>query len=347
VADSNFDIWRLQANSDVRGLLDAVRQGTPDVRRRAITALRSLSATSAIPALQSILVAEKDAEIRPLLISTLDYLFQQEVDDDDPSAEQHSRVVQFIAQLNSDKPELIIRAIQNLADLNEKIAAESLVVVFHNRQLPPDVRLAAAEALIKLESAPVEITLLGALRHKDWHHRRNAAAVLGQLSADWAIRPLAEALRDEQEIVRRTAYAALKRIATPEALKAIEPPQTVAPTPTTTEKAPEPKPATTSSIIPSAPTIVEPEKPTVPPVPTSDVVTVASPAEPEKPSTQPSDSTEVSLPPPTTDETIPTVESTPAVSTQTTSVSALEVNAPISDEDTQPSTPHVASDDVS
>jgi hypothetical protein len=331
VSDSNFDIWRLQSNSDVRGLLEAVRLATPDVRKRAVTALRALGATSAIPGLQAILVEEKDAEVRALLISTLDYLFQQEMDDDDEQSEEHSRVVQLIAQLNSDKPEQIIRAAQNLAELKEKIAVESLIMVFHNRHLLADVRLAAAEALIKLESAPVEISLLGALRHHDWHHRRNAAAVLGQLSADWAVRPLAAALRDEQEIVRRTAHAALKRIGTPAALKAIEPPQTVTVPPAVT--APASPILAAAEIAPSTPA----------PEPTASQLAVTLPAVvvPQPPPTVATESVVVTpeLPqPPLTASTV--VESAPAVS-------PLEAVAPVDDDDTQPSPPAVLPDDVS
>jgi len=141
VADSNFDIWRLQAQADIHGLIEAVKHGSPDVRKRAATALRALGATSAIPALQSILVSEKDPALRKVLIANLDYLFQQEVDEDeDEVSEHHSRVVHLIAQLNNNNPEHVIRAAQNLADLQEKLAAEALVVVFQNRQLRADVR---------------------------------------------------------------------------------------------------------------------------------------------------------------------------------------------------------------
>lgn len=223
MADFKFDIWRLQAQGDVRGLSQALKDANPDVRRRAATALRALGASSAIPSLQSVLVTESDPDVRAVLISTLDYLFEQEIEDETEGApEDPTQVVRLIAQLNSPRSDHIIRAAQRLGELNEKIAAEALVMVFHNARLPGEVRLAAAEALIKLESAPVEVTLLGALRHPDWRFRRNAAAVLGQLHADWAVGPLSAALKDEHEIVRRTALAALKRIDTPEAQQVVE-----------------------------------------------------------------------------------------------------------------------------
>jgi len=76
--------------------------------------------------------------------------------------------------------------------------------------------------LLKLESAPVEVALLGALRSSEWQVRRNSAAILGQLRAGWAVEPLAKAMFDGNEIVRKTAYAALKRINTPQAQRAIQ-----------------------------------------------------------------------------------------------------------------------------
>jgi hypothetical protein len=337
VADSNFDIWRLQSQADIHGLIEAVKVGSPEIRKRAATALRALGATSAIPALQSILVAEKDSALRSILITTLDYLFQQEFDEDeDHSAEQENRAVRLIAQLNSDSPEQVIRAAQNLGDLKEKLAAESLVVVFHNRQLRADVRLAAAEALIKLESAPVEVTLLAALRSREGHIRRNAAAVLGQLYADWAVSPLIAALRDDHEIVRRTAYAALKRIATPEALKAIEPPKVAAPVIT-------PPPAAPTKPLPTLPTQPKPPESTAV---TNPITAPLTSSEVEAKQSQPAE--------PTPSPTAPAVEravvdapAQPQVTSTPEPVVALDKPLPFDEDDTQPTPPPILSDDVS
>jgi len=350
VADSNFDIWRLQAQADIRGLIEAVKDGSPDIRKRAATALRALGATSAIPALQSLLVSEKDPALRTVLITTLDYLFQQEVDEDESTAEHENRTVHLIAQLNNDSPEQVIRAAQNLAELKEKLAVESLVVVFHNRSLRADVRLAAAEALIQLESAPVEVTLLAALRHPDWHIRRNGAAVLGQLHADWAVSPLIAALRDEHEIVRRTAYAALKRIATPEALRAIEPPTLiVAPTPTPSTPA-ESKPSESDlETKPSSPLADAPQgvavSPALEPLP-FEPAAVTKPLSPAmiEPKGVETDLALLSQQP----AEVPASDGAVQPTTPPVAQPAIVVDNPLpfDDEDTQPSTP-VLSDDVS
>lgn len=221
---ANYMIWKMQSQEDVQGLIKVARDPDADIRRRAVAALRTLGATNAIPALQVALVAEDDPTVRMALMATLDFLFQKDIDEEENGSadERHNRIVSLVSQLNSASPTRIIQAARALGELREKIAAETLVIVFRNQSHSPAVRLAAAEALVKLESAPVEVSLLGALTSSDWRIRRNAAAVLGQLKADWAADPLSMALHDANERVRLTARAALERIGTPEALVLLE-----------------------------------------------------------------------------------------------------------------------------
>lgn len=341
VADSNYDIWRLQAQSDSRGLIDALKSPSLEVRKRAATALRALGATSAIPALQAALVNENDHDVRTILISALDALFQQEVEDEGDQPPDEHQVVRLIAQLNSLSAEQVIRAAQTLAELKEKIAAEALVMVFRNQNHSARVRLAAAEALIKLESAPVEVTLLAALRHRDWHIRRNAAAVLGQLHADWAVEPLTAALRDAQEIVRRTAYAALNRIDTPEARKAIEPPLI-----TTT------KPLVAPPVDPKAKTRPLGPLPSLPVQPPPAASKPPEPTEPVAPATTTPTAKPPDVPPPAASVIVVSTEVVPlpaadAVPASEASDTGSKAAAPADDEDTQPAPPAVIGDDAS
>jgi hypothetical protein len=328
VADIKFDIWRLQAQGNVRGLSLALKDASPDVRRRAATALRALGASSAIPSLQSVLVTESDPDVRSVIISTLDYLFEQEIEDESDSAtEDSSQVVRLIAQLNSPRADHIIRAAQRLGELNEKIAAEALVMVFHNARLPGEVRLAAAEALVKLESAPVEVSLLAALRHADWRVRRNAAAVLGQLHADWASLPLGEALKDEHEIVRRTALAALKRFDTPEAQRIIDRMMAAM---LSAPAVPDdtPKPASTTLAQPAADAVTEPATPA-----TTATTALTTDSAPTQPAT-----TATTAPAPSNDST-PTQPAPAATSAPAADKAAQPQPAPSSPAPVQPPAP--------
>jgi HEAT repeat protein len=211
LSDLRPNIWRLQAQFDTQGLIEALKNDDAGIRKRAAAALRTMGATEAIPTLQQLLKVEQNSDVRHAITAALDHLLP----------EQSEKVPALIAQLQSSQPEAVIYAARALGEIKDKTAVEALVLVFHNPQLPGRVRLAAAEALIKLESAPAVVTLLAALRSADWRIRRNAAAVLGQLRADWAIDSLVSSLGDENEVVGRTARAAIRRIGTPEALEAL------------------------------------------------------------------------------------------------------------------------------
>jgi hypothetical protein len=127
----------------------------------------------------------------------------------------------LIAALKSRHPGNVIAAANALGELGDRIAVEPLVMLFQSSSSPPPVRLAAAEALLDLKGAPTIVTLLGALRRDSWQARRNAAAILGQIQATWAVDPLAVAMTDPHPVVRRTAAAALRRIGTAEAIAAL------------------------------------------------------------------------------------------------------------------------------
>jgi len=225
------NIWLLQTKRDIDGLIAALRYPDPVVRRGAVAALRALSAWQAVPALQAQLVVENDWQVHAAISAALQYL------DHDLHVEimvKNRDVRGLIKMLNSARADDVITACEALGQLGDRHAVEPLIMIFRNLLQPARVRLAAAEALLKLESAPAVVTLLAALRRNDWQVRRNAAAVLGQLKAVWATEPLIQALKDPSPIVARTAAAALKHIGTPEAVlaakrfEASQPPETAA-----------------------------------------------------------------------------------------------------------------------
>lgn len=220
VSDLRPDIWRLQAQLDTQGLIEALSNADPSIRKRAATALRALGATHAVPALTAALAQEQDPDVRGYLVTAIDQLAEEQQDKPTTSPEQtaqNNKITALISQLSSTQPNQIIAAARELGELKEKLAVEPLVMVFNNHKLPANVRLVAAQALLMLESAPAEVALLAALRNSDWRIRRNAAAILAQLRADWAVEPLGKALNDDNDLLRRTARAALKHIGTPEA----------------------------------------------------------------------------------------------------------------------------------
>ncbi|MBZ0293615.1 MAG: HEAT repeat domain-containing protein [Anaerolineae bacterium] len=225
--DPTPNIWLLQTQLDVDGLVKALSHPDATIRKRAAAALRTLGAISVIPVLENRLADEPDTEVRETLAAALEHLIAER------GPVRNAETRHLVDQLNSEDLGQVMRAIHRLAALKDKTAAEALVLVFENQALSHDIRLAAAEALIALESPPAIVVLLVALRRDEWRIRRNAAAVLGQLGADWATGALIERLDDENELVRRTAHAALMRIGTPEALRAVQPDVSQSPSPQT------------------------------------------------------------------------------------------------------------------
>ncbi len=212
------NIWQMQSQNDVDSLIGALHHADSGVRQRAAAALRAIGAWHAVPALENALAVEPDWKAHATMSAALQYL------DTDIHIEQmlKSRDVRgLIKMLNSSRLEEVLTAANALGDIGDKHATEALVVLFRNPFAPQKARLAVAEALLKLESAPAVVTLLRALRRDDWTVRRNAAAVLGQVNATWAMEPLIVALNDPVPIVRKTAEAALRRMNLPEAEPAL------------------------------------------------------------------------------------------------------------------------------
>jgi HEAT repeat protein len=259
VANTRSNIWQLQARRDVDGLVAALQDADPEVRRRAANALRTIEATQAVPALKIALRNESDSQVK-LDVSAALHLLDQHTD---VTGLTNMRDIDgLIRVLKSRNVDNAVAAAQALGQLGDRMAVEPLVIVFQNASSPPRVRLAAAQALLELKSAPAVVTLLGALQRDSWQVRRNAAAVLGQIQASWAVEPLIAALNDSHPIVRRTAAAALRRIATPDAIAALRLRFGGPPAPPAKTKAPvSPPPASPQPALVAAPRVaVEPAR---------------------------------------------------------------------------------------
>jgi hypothetical protein len=224
------DIWRLQANGDIQGLILALEADDSALRRRAAAALRALSAVEAIPSLKRVLDAESDPETRSSVLTALASLEMALRGAPEEAflparatrpTPQSQAIEALVLELSSREPKKVVTAALKLAKLKDMRAVETLVVQFNNPQVPARARLLIAEALLELDSAPGDVTVLGALRHAKPSIRRSAAAVLGQMQADWAVDPLAQALQDEDESVREAARTALQAINTADARAAL------------------------------------------------------------------------------------------------------------------------------
>lgn len=212
------NIWQLQANEDIPGLIQALGDLDPGVRKRAAAALRILDAAQALPALEEALEIEDEWQAQDSMTAAvqflsrgdrlLDLITQQNVDG-------------LLAILLSGNEAEVMGAVRALGQIGDQRAVEPLVSLFQAETTSDDVRYVVAETLIELKSAPTIVSLVAGLRREEWQIRRNSAAILGQLKATWAAPALADALRDTHSLVRRTAEAALRQLDTPAAHEAL------------------------------------------------------------------------------------------------------------------------------
>jgi HEAT repeat protein len=209
------NIWQLQSQKNIQGIIQALDTRDPVVRKRAIGALRVLKATEAVSRLRILYETEFNPEIRQLIQKALEELggVEEKPKVEEQQNPQEAQKQALLQRLNSKESNDVIAAITELSSMSDRTVIEQLMAVFRDGKQPPEVRLAAAEALLKLNSAPASVALLGALRKEDWQVRRNAAAVLGQLEAEWCVGPLIHTMRtDANTTVRKVAAAALRRI---------------------------------------------------------------------------------------------------------------------------------------
>ena len=218
MASNRPNIWKLQADRDVAGLEEALQYDDVEIRKRAAAALRVIGTAAAIVVLERALIAEQNVQVREHIDVSLSYFSQGVLIQEFIKTKNVSGLVEM---LHSPRQQEVMQAIQALGDIGDRTATEGLVIVFRNALIHDDVRLAAAEALLKLENAPAVIALLGALQKDNWQSRHNAVIVLGQLKATWATKPLIEALNDAHSKVRKSAAWALRQINTNEATQAL------------------------------------------------------------------------------------------------------------------------------
>lgn len=226
MSDDKLDMWDIQPELDIDGLVRGLSSDNKDIRRRSAAALKTMGSAQALPALKKAYKEEDDAQTRHAIAIAIEMLTHEARKQGNAPKKMRANLREtktqtLLRMLQSNDTEKVIAAAQKLGQLGDKAAVGPLIILFNDQKHSIQVRLAIAEALLKLESAPVEVALLANLRHPEWHIRRNGAAILGQLKATWAIQPLARALKDPHPVVRRTALAALKHIGTPESRKAL------------------------------------------------------------------------------------------------------------------------------
>src|SRR5262245_5239200 len=76
IVSDNFkpDIWQLQSQFNIQGLIRALGNEDKNIRKRAAAALRTMGAKEALPALRAAFAAEEDANTRMIIATAIEML---------------------------------------------------------------------------------------------------------------------------------------------------------------------------------------------------------------------------------------------------------------------------------
>lgn len=213
-----MSLYRLQRAGDAEALVDHLRDSESDaVRSRAAELLGDLD--DADPAVVDALVAaateDDDPRVRGAAIDALDSAGQQAVESlfvewyDDFDGEGADWVVAdaFVEALSAERPELRMAAANALGRLDERRAVPPLLDLLSD----PDhrVRARVARACGTLADARAVDPLASLLADDSVEVRREAASALAAIGDDRAFRVLTDHADDSSATVRRVAVAAL------------------------------------------------------------------------------------------------------------------------------------------
>ena len=123
----------MQSQGDIEGLIAALQNSEPAIRKDAAAALRAIGAWQAVPALKAALAVEQDWQAHAALAAALQYL------DHDIHIETmiKNRDVDGLSKmLSSANVDDILQACDALASLGDRRATEPLIMVFRNPLLP-------------------------------------------------------------------------------------------------------------------------------------------------------------------------------------------------------------------
>ena len=115
----------------------------------------------------------------------------------------------LIASLRDESGLVRARAAETLGKIKDVRAAEPLLAILNDSERV--VQVVARDALVQI-GVPAVKPLINALKHRDSLVRAHAAAALGEIKDHRAVEPVLAALKDQDAGVRRSAAAALESL---------------------------------------------------------------------------------------------------------------------------------------
>jgi HEAT repeat protein len=220
-----MSLYQYARDGNAERLRDALGSDSAAVRRRAAEFLGEVSEEedqATVDALLRAATKDDDDEVRAAAVDALDELGQaaleqllSELTGTGGSEAAWVTAQKFARALKADRPELRMAAANALGRLDDPSSVQHLVGALDDED--PRVRLRACQAcgtFADPRSVPALTTRL--TEDGDPRVRRAAANALGNVGTDQALSPLLDLLDDGDEPLRRIAAGALGKASTPE-----------------------------------------------------------------------------------------------------------------------------------
>jgi HEAT repeat protein len=219
-----MSLYQHARDGNAERLRDALGSDSAAVRRRAAEFLGEVGEDGDQPTIDALLRAattDEDPEVRGAAVDALDELGEaalrqllEELTGGGDSEAEWVTARKFARALQADRPELRMAAANALGRLDDASGLQPLVGALEDEDAR--VRLRAAQACGTFADARAVPGLRERLDDEDPRVRRAAANALGTIGTDEALSPLLDLLDDGDESIRRIAAGALGKASTPE-----------------------------------------------------------------------------------------------------------------------------------
>ncbi len=204
------DIKKMERNKDIKGLMKALTfENDESIRRDAAFALGKIS-DSSTDVISGSDTSAGESTIKQLITSL-----------NNESIDVRKNATGALIKIGEPAVEMIIDALEDenwrvrwhsaeiLGELKDDRAVKPLIKALNDEN--NGVRSNSIIALSEIGEPAVEV-LINVLKDDNWRVRLHSAEILGEIKDDRAVKPLKEALNDDNNDVRRAAYTAIERI---------------------------------------------------------------------------------------------------------------------------------------
>ncbi|SDF16472.1 HEAT repeat [Halorubrum xinjiangense] len=220
-----MSLYQHARDGNAERLRDALGSDSAAVRKRAAEFLGEIGEEGDQPTVDGLLRAattDDDPEVRGAAVDALDeigeaalqQLLKELTGGGGDSEAEWVTARKFARALKADRPELRMAAANALGRLDDASGLQALVGALDDDD--PRVRLRAAQACGTFADARAVPGLRERLDDEEPRVRRAAANALGTIGTDQALSPLLDLLDDGDESIRRIAAGALGKASTPE-----------------------------------------------------------------------------------------------------------------------------------